>query len=282
MPRPASLAWPRTRTRPLTWALVAAAVLVQIIYPLTPDGTRTPITVLSVLVFASASLTDVVRCHGPRGAGVLLLVAGGGGWLAEALGVHTGFPFGSYGYTGTLGPQLLGVPLVVPLAWVMMAWPALVVGRTLACRPATVAAVGAVALASWDVFLDPQMVDAGHWRWSAPEPGLPLVPGVPMTNYAGWLLVAAVMMALLNRALAPMVGTSGPAAALYLWTYSSSTFAHIAFFGLPGSGVVGGLVMGLVAVPFLRSLWRSGTFRFAASEPGIPGGAPRTRKEASP
>ena len=58
---------------------------------------------------------------------------------------------------------------------------------------------GAAALASWDLFLDPQMVDAGHWRWSDPSPALPGVPTVPLTNYAGWALVALVLMALLHR-----------------------------------------------------------------------------------
>jgi uncharacterized membrane protein len=256
MPRPASLIRPGFPARPATWALVAAAVLVQIVYPLTPDGTRTPITVLSVLVFAAASLADVVRTHGPRGGGVLLLVAGGGGLLAEAIGVWTGFPFGSYHYTGTLGPQPLGVPLIVPFAWVMMAWPALVVGRALGRHPMSVTVVAGIALAAWDVFLDPQMVDAGHWRWATPDPGLPLVPGVPLTNYAGWLLVALAMMALLDRAIAADDRPpSGPAAALYLWTYFSSVLAHFAFFDLPGSAVVGGLLMGLIAFPFARSLW---------------------------
>jgi uncharacterized membrane protein len=257
MPRPASFTRPGFPARPATWALVAAAVLVQIVYPLIPDGTRTPITVLSVLVFAAASLADAVRTHGPRGGGVLLLVAGGGGLLAEAVGVHTGFPFGSYTYTATLGPQLLGVPLVVPLAWVMMAWPALVVGRTLGRRPVAVAALGGGALAAWDVFLDPQMVDAGHWRWAVPDPGLPLVPGVPLTNYAGWILVSVAIVALLDRNLEPMTGPSGPAAALYLWTYGSSVAAHLAFFDLPGSAVLGGLLMGLFALPFAARLWRS-------------------------
>ena len=232
MPRPASLTRPGFPARPATWALVAAAVLVQIVYPLIPDGTRTPVTVLSVLVFAAASLADVVRRHGLRGGGVLLLVAGGGGLLAEAVGVHTGFPFGSYAYTVTLGPQLLGVPVVVPFAWVMMAWPALVVGRTLGRRPVAVAAFGGGALAAWDVFLDPQMVDAGHWRWAVPDPGLPLVPGVPLTNYAGWILVSVAIVALLDRNLEPMTD-------------------------LPGSAVLGGLLMGLFALPFAARLWRS-------------------------
>lgn len=253
-------------TRPmsgtLSWVLVAAAVLVQIVYPLTPEALRTPVTVTSVLVFAAASLADVTRRYGVRGAGVLLGVAGGGGLVAEAVGVQTGFPFGEYAYTGTLGPELLGVPVVVPLAWVMMAWPALVVGRTLARGPVWTVAVGAVALAGWDLFLDPQMVDAGHWVWFDPTPALPLVPGIPLTNYAGWLLVSVVLVGLLHRLLGPAAEKpSGPAAALYLWTYGSSVFAHAVFFGLPGSALVGGVLMGLVAVPFARAVWAAGRSR---------------------
>lgn len=238
------------------WTLVATAVLTQIVYPLTDEGLRTRVTVISVIVFAAASLADAARRHGARGALVLLAVAGGGGLVAEAVGVSTGVPFGEYAYTGTLGAQVLGVPVVVPLAWVMMAWPALVVGRALGRGAVSTIALGAVALAVWDLFLDPQMVDAGHWSWAHPTPALPFVPGVPLSNYAGWVLVAALMMALLVVAMPRDTGAttgrgpSGPAAALYLWTYGSSVFAHLAFFGLPGSALVGGVGMGLVAVPF--------------------------------
>ena len=210
---------------------------------------------------------------------MLLAVAGGGGLLVEAVGVHTGVPFGAYAYTGDLGAEVLGVPVVVPLAWTMMAWPALVVGRTLARRPVAVdravrrrpvgghdltglsrsrtALVGGVALAAWDLFLDPQMVDAGHWTWAHPDPGLPLVPGVPLTNYAGWLVVSVVMVGVLDRLLPRHSGPSGPAAALYLWTYGSSVLAHVVFFGRPGSALVGGLLMGALALPFARAVWTS-------------------------
>ncbi|MDO3637883.1 carotenoid biosynthesis protein [Mycolicibacterium arseniciresistens] len=240
----------------LVWALVAAAVLVQIAYPLTPETWRTEVTVTSVMVFFLAAVADVARLHGAVGAAVLIAVAGGGGLLAEAVGVATGLPFGPYAYTGTLGAEVLGVPLVVPMAWVMMAWPALVVARTLAVRGPAVVAVGAVALTVWDVFLDPQMVDAGHWTWFDPDPGLPLVPGIPLTNYAGWLLVSALVVAALHALLRREDRPSGPAAALYLWVYFSSVLAHAVFFGLPGSAVTGGLLMGLVAVPFAVALVR--------------------------
>lgn len=238
----------------ITWGLVGLAVLTQIVYPLMPEALRTEVTIVSVVTFASASLADAARVHGPRGPLLLLVVAAGGGLLAETVGVHTGFPFGRYSYSGDLGPELLGVPAVVPLAWTMMAWPALVVGRTLARRlrsRVAVALVGGWALASWDVFLDPQMVDAGHWTWTDPTPALPLVPGIPLTNYGGWILVAVLLVGALDRVLgAPDRLRSAPASALYLWAYASSVVAHVAFFGLPGSALVGGVLMGLTAVPF--------------------------------
>jgi uncharacterized membrane protein len=241
------------RVHELTWTLVACAVLVQIAYPLTPLTEQIEVTVLSVVVFSAAMVVDVVRLDGLRYALRLLAVACGGGLVAEAVGQATGVPFGAYAYTGTLGPELFAVPIVVPLAWTMMAWPALVVGRTLGRSTPGVIAVGTVALAAWDVFLDPQMVAAGHWRWLDPGPSLPLVPGVPLTNYGGWLLVSALIVGVLHYALPERDHArrpSGPATALYLWVYASSVFAHLAFFGLPGSALVGGLLMGAVAVPF--------------------------------
>jgi putative membrane protein len=244
------------RVTSVVWALVAAAVAVQIAYPLTPEVWRTEVTVLSVVVFFVAAVADAARVHGPAGAAVLLGAAGGGGLFAEAVGVATGLPFGQYAYTGTLGPELLGVPVVVPLAWVMMAWPALVVARTLAVRGPGVVAVGAAALTAWDVFLDPQMVAAGHWTWFHPTPSLPLVAGVPLTNYLGWLLVSVLIMAVLNRALPKERVPSAPAAALYLWVYFSSVMAHLVFFGLPGSAVTGAVIMGAVAVPSAVALAR--------------------------
>lgn len=246
----------QVRVAYVVWTLVAAAVFVQIVYPLTPETWRSEVTVVSVVVFFLAASADAARVHGLALAAVLVVVAGGGGLIAEAVGVATGRPFGPYAYTGTLGPELMGVPVVVPLAWVMMAWPALVVARTLVARGPAVVAVGALALTAWDVFLDPQMVAAGHWTWFDTSPGLPLIPGVPLTNYIGWLLVSLVIMAVLDRALPREQLPSAPAAVLYLWVYFSSVMGHAVFFDLPGSAITGAVIMGAVAVPFAVALVR--------------------------
>jgi putative membrane protein len=165
--------------------------------------------------------------------------------VVEAVGVATGFPFGSYFYRSSLGPLILGVPLVIPLAWTWMAWPAWLVAGRLTTGWFRVP-VAAWALASWDLFLDPQMVGAGYWVWRD-VPG-----GVPLSNYAGWFAVSLVLMALLS----PLKGTGDdtPMYALYLWTWLSGVLAHAVFLGLPRSAVAGGIGMGVVAVPLLVRL----------------------------
>ncbi len=249
------------------WVFGAAAVACQMVFPFT-DGGTSELTVLTVVLFAAATLTCAAVARGPAQAILLLAVAGGGGLVAEAVGVHTSVPFGEYTYAGTLGWQIVEVPVVVPLAWVMMSYPALLVGRRLARGRLARVLVGAWALASWDVFLDPQMVDAGHWTWADPTPALPGVSGIPLTNFAGWLLVALLLMAALDLALprvAPARGQPGLGrspedllpGALYLWTYVSSVLAHAVFFGRPPVALVGGVAMGLVAVPYALAWLRA-------------------------
>nr|WP_245551520.1 carotenoid biosynthesis protein [Gordonia rhizosphera] len=231
-------------------------------FPFTAGGTLA-MTTISVFLLAGAALTDAAASVGVRAAVALLAVAGGGGLLAEAVGVRTGYPFGGYDYTGTLGAEVIGVPVVVPLAWVMMSWPALVVARRLVggrARWAT-ALVGAWALTSWDVFLDPQMVDLGYWQWDRPSPALPGVEGIPLTNFAGWFVVSLLMVTILDRLVPrdprpPTLRTDAVPVTAYLWTYFSSVIAHAVFFGRPPVALVGGVVMGIVAVPLAISVFR--------------------------
>jgi uncharacterized membrane protein len=234
-------------------ALAASAVLLQICYPLTSGEVRDRLTVATVVVFAAASLSHAALHRGPRWAAVYAAVTTGVGLAAESVGTAIGFPFGAYDYAGSLGPKLLGVPLVIPLAWAMFAYPCLLVGQRLArSRPGAVA-VGAWALASWDLFLDPQMVEAGHWRWTDVRLALPPAPEIPVSNYLGWVLVAGLMMTLLNLLPRREADDRVPAA-LFLWTYASSVLAFAVFFGRPGVALVGGVGMGLVAVPYALRL----------------------------
>ncbi|MFC0504472.1 carotenoid biosynthesis protein [Micromonospora costi] len=258
--------------RRLPWALLAVLVLAQICYPLTAGTTRARLTVATVVLGYLLSVGHALLSRGPRAAAALVAVATGGGFAVEAVGVATGVPFGGYDYSGELGPKLAGVPLIIPLAWTWMAWPAWLAAVRLTTPPAgsagpsagRLAAVrvtlAAVGLAAWDLFLDPQMVAEGYWRWRDATPALPGLPGVPVSNYLGWLLFAVLLMS----ALRPLAGaTAGatdgrdaPMLALYLWTYASSVLAHAVFLGLPASALWGALGMGVTAVPLAVALAR--------------------------
>ena len=239
------------------FVLALAAIGCQIAYPLaSDDALRARLTVGTVIVFFLAVVSSTALAHGIRTALVLVGVAGGAGFIAEAIGVATGFPFGSYVYDDALGPAVLGVPLVIPLAWTMMAYPALLVGRRLTRRYVPI--VGGWALASWDVFLDPQMVAAGFWRWEDVGTELPGVPGIPVTNFLGWAMVSVLVVGLLHLLIPRHVTRSDETvpALLYLWTFVSQVLANAVFFGRPWIALVGGVAMGVVAVPYALAFWR--------------------------
>ncbi len=245
----------RARSANLPVALAALTVVLQVGYPLVAGRPRDVLTVATVLAFFAASVSHAVLHRGASWAAAFVAVTAGTGLLAEAVGTRTGLPFGAYTYAGSLGPRLLGVPLVVPLAWSMMAYPCLLAGQRLTASPLRAALASGWLLAAWDLFLDPQMVGAGHWHWTDVRLGMPGAAAVPVSNSLGWLLVAGLMLAVLQL-LPRRAADDRQPAALLLWTYASSILAFAVFFGRPVTALVGGVGMGLVAVPYALSLRR--------------------------
>ena len=235
--------------------LAALVVLLQIGYPLTGGRPRELLTVATVVVFFLATTSHALVHRGAAWAAAYVVVTAGTGLVAEAVGTATGVPFGDYTYADSLGPRLLAVPVVVPLAWAMFAYPCLLVGQRLARSPAGAAVVGGAALAGWDLFLDPQMVAAGHWAWTGVRASLPGSPGIPVSNTLGWLLVGVLMLGVLQL-LPRRAADDRQPTALFLWTYASSVLAFAVFFARPLVALVGAVGMGAVAVPFARSLRR--------------------------
>jgi len=234
-------------------ALAALTILLEIPYPLVHGRPRDLLTIAAVLAFFAASATHAASTRGLSWAARLVVLAAGTGLAVEAVGTATGVPFGRYSYDGSLGPRLFGVPIVIPLAWAMMAYPALLLGRRVSGTRWRRALVAGAALASWDLFLDPQMVAAGHWRWLDVRAHLPGVPSVPLSNYVGWLAVSVLLMAVLDRVLTEPPADDRVPFALYLWTFFSSVLANLAFFGRPFVALWGGLGMGAVVL----ALWAS-------------------------
>ncbi len=167
--------------------------------PLAPRGGRLRRLLSSVVVSglcATTASATARRWGGPRTAAAAVTVSGATA-LVERIGTATGVPFGRYHYTAALRPQVGGVPAIVPLAWFAMAVPAREAAHAaLGARSNRLTRVllGAVALTAWDLFLDPQMVGEGYWRWARRG----RYRGIPVSNFAGWLLTSLGVMASLE------------------------------------------------------------------------------------
>lgn len=199
------------------------------------------------VLLQAAAVVAVAMQHwgGARTLGIVLVVALLS-WTFEFAGSRTGIPFGVYRYTDRLRPQLGGVPMIIPLAWLMMLPPSWAVAEAitrgippLGGSRLVFVLVSALAFTAWDLFLDPQMVKWQLWVWDHPTARGYF--GIPWTNYAGWFLCAAALTALI----APSSTPGAPMIAVYGLTWFLETVGQIAFWRLPGSGLAGALGMGV-------------------------------------
>ena len=227
----------------LLWLLLAgwnlSMISIPIVLWIAGNGVLPTGVTISVLLQAATSLTALALVWGPRATLRTALVVLPLAWLVEFVGSTTGFPFGSYDYTQALQPQIGGVPLLVPLAWLMMLPPAWAVAERISGgrRGLRYALTAAFAFTAWDLFLDPQMVHWGYWQWQQPGGYF----GIPWVNFAGWLLAALLLTAIVRPA--PLRST--PLFAIYVITWLLQSIGLAFFWGMPGPALAGFVAMGV-------------------------------------
>jgi putative membrane protein len=221
---------------------VTAAAMVAT--PLLPKGGRARRVLSSVVVvgsFAATTANAVLRWGLPRATTAATITAAST-TLVERIGTRTGLPFGRYEYTRALQPQIAGVPAIVPLAWFAMGVPAREAAHAALGprpRPATRIVLGAAALTAWDLFLDPQMVGEGYWRWARRG----VYRGIPLSNFVGWFVTSLAVMAALEVLLPPDEDADGALVGEYTFMGVMETIGFARFFRDPVVAVVGGLAM---------------------------------------
>lgn len=185
----------------VVFPLVGAATLLASAEGLLPGILEfNPALVLfGVFVMRLPLISGVLPLVGRR-AGAALALLFGYTYAIEYVGATTGVPYGEFSYNVSLGPMLLEtIPLALPLFFVP-----LVVNSYLLClllfgnRTDSLFVrlpVIATTVVAIDLVLDPAAVALGFWEFA--EGGY---YGVPLTNYAGWVLSAVVATVLIDVA----------------------------------------------------------------------------------
>ena len=251
---------PRNRRRGLSqrarYALggsLALTILLQMSYPLVNGDVLDFITISSVFMGATAMALHAYLTYGVKYVTRYLIISLLFGYFIELLGTHTGWPFGVYSYDDSLGVSLFEVPLVVPFAWAMMVHPCLVAARLVTKKWTFL--YGGALLAAWDLYLDPQMVEAGRWTWVFDGPHVPFSPAIPLSNLFGWLLSGFFIIALLNLVL-PFERRKESAnltavTVLLGWVLFSGFVGNLFFFDRPGLAFFASAVYGVLVAPFI-------------------------------
>jgi uncharacterized membrane protein len=213
---------------------------------------------VGVLMQSAVVLTILYNTWGLARTLKTFAIVTGLSYFAELLGSSTGIPFGKYHYTDILQPQIAGVPLLIPLAWLMMLPPGWAIAKIIFPRPVSrfpipnflftilYSLLSALAFTAWDLFLDPQMVGWGFWVWEIPGQYF----GIPLSNYFGWIVVSALITLAVNPKDLPV----GPLALVYILTWILQTVGQGIFWPQPGPAMVGFLGAGAFV---LLAFWRS-------------------------
>lgn len=124
--RPAISATRGLQFSPVLLVIYLAVMMAYGFLRFTNQNEITPVmTVLTVVMMFCTSFLHMVETLGIRRAVLMAASAFAITLTAELIGVATGFLFGNYTYSDQLGPKVFGlVPLVIPIAWLMMLYPA--------------------------------------------------------------------------------------------------------------------------------------------------------------
>lgn len=173
----------------LLYIVLTVYAVVSVLVDFVPPFNLTPLSTMISFAFA---LLHAAQRHGWKNALLMLAVVFIVSLAFESVGVATGWVYGPYHYTDTLGPRFLGlVPYLIPVAWFMMMYSSFVIADRLAPsgwkrwqRGLAIGLAGGVAMTAWDVVMDPMMVAGGHWVWEVEGAYF----GIPLQNFFGWWL----------------------------------------------------------------------------------------------
>ncbi|WP_411348176.1 carotenoid biosynthesis protein [Paenibacillus sp. WLX2291] len=203
-------------------------------------------TVQTSLSDRSVSHANVISMRHLVSAAALMWL---GGMALEWLGVHTGWPFGQYAYSNTLGALIWGVPWTLGFAWIAVVTGGILLSSVRGLHGWMGKVVRACLVGVWiiilDLVLDPVAHARGFWHWG----GSGGFYGVPWSNFIAWFVVGGVLSLSI-----PLLTLSRRIRRQAVWLYQ----AILLMFGLLAwqHGITGSVIFALVGILLAEGSYR--------------------------
>jgi putative membrane protein len=112
------------------------------------------------------------------------------GLIAEIIGVNTGYIFGNYSYGSSLGPRILGTPLIIGINWLFLAYTSTSLTDHFFSRPRLTLLIAPVMMVAYDIILERAASVMDMWYWELGSP--------PIKNYITWYIMGLLMVSLIK------------------------------------------------------------------------------------
>ncbi|MDO9045782.1 MAG: carotenoid biosynthesis protein [Methanobacteriaceae archaeon] len=179
----------------LRWSLIFIFLMVNVLLIFTYKNSNL-LALDSFLVTALLFILSVFHGkerYGGKNIAIFFLITWAVSFFFENLSIATGFPFGFYHYSPSLG--LLTVPLIIIFAYFAIGYLAWMLAHVLTGQYTRklqgkqvfiVPFIAAFLMVMWDLTVDPiSSTLQGLWVWTTPGAYF----GVPISNFFGWFLV---------------------------------------------------------------------------------------------
>ena len=177
------------------WVLIVIFLIVNILLIFSyknPNLLAADSFLVTALLFIIAVVHGTKR-YGKKNITVFFIITWAISFFFENLSIHTGFPFGFYHYSPSLG--LLTVPLIIIFGYFSVGYLSWTLSHVLTGQYLkkldgkqifVVPFIAAFIMVIWDLTIDPiSSTLQGLWVWATPGAYF----GVPISNFAGWFLV---------------------------------------------------------------------------------------------
>lgn len=185
------------------WSLILVFFIFNLLFIFTykdPNLLAIDSFVATALIFILVFLYAVER-YGKKNALIFFIVTSVVSLFFENLSVLTGFPFGFYHYSPSLG--VLPVPLIIIFEYFAMGYLSWILSHILTGQYSKrlegkqifiVPLVATFIMVMWDLTVAPISATLqGLWVWTYPGPFF----GIPISNYFGWFLVVYIFLQIL-------------------------------------------------------------------------------------